>query len=171
MKPRALAFLLIPLVLALAPPLAAESVSGPAECFREDFNTFLDDLARVPNVSPASVQAARDTYALATPEQQAVIQTRFEAIPEWRRLPETLASFAAADVEFRRQELARMIEESMRPPVGDAPAEPNVERMRRTMVFMIAQLRRLSPLVGAEYDANLQKAAGQIEALPPSAIP
>ncbi|HEY0592814.1 MAG TPA: hypothetical protein VGF40_13670 [Thermoanaerobaculia bacterium] len=172
MKPRALAFLLIPLVMALAPPLLAdESLSGPADSFREDFGKFLDDLGRVPGFPQADIDAARAAYDAATPEQQALIRARLETIPAWRGLPEIIASFASAEVEFRRQELARLIEEGTRPPDGRAPELENVERMRRTMLFMIDQLRKLSPVVGTEYEANLDFAAAQIATLPPQGIP
>lgn len=172
MKPRALAFLLIPLVVALAPPLLAqESTSPPADSFRDDFNGFLDELARLPNIAPSSIRAARDAFETATPEERALIQARFEAMPEWRQLPQTLASFAEGEAEFRRQELALMIDEALKTPGERRPEMENVERMRRTMLFMISQFQRLSPLIGADYDANLRNAAANIEGLPPSAVP
>lgn len=173
MMPRSARILLVAIaLLAFAiSAMAGEIPQASGDSFREDFHAFLDGLETLPGFPAEEIASARAAIDAASPEAQELIRAQLESTPAWRQIPEVMSAFAAGEVEYRRQELTRMIEAAMRPGEGPEHETENVERMRRAMLFMVDQLRTLSPIMEPEYEGNLARAAATIETLPASAVP
>ncbi|HVS65424.1 MAG TPA: hypothetical protein VMT85_18190 [Thermoanaerobaculia bacterium] len=155
------------LTLALGPPAAAQrgSAERPAVA-RTELTDVVERIATLGGAEPSQVATVRARLSDLDAESWTEVERFLDARPGWRALPSILERNGRSDE--RRAAFRAMYGV----PAGDLPpgTVEQRERFRVDFLFMIDQLRELSPLMEPGWDDRLQAIASQVSGLAPAEL-
>jgi hypothetical protein len=167
MKRIVLAAAAVALVLALGPPAAAQrgAADRPAVA-RTELADVVERIAALGGAEPSQVATVRTRLRDLDAGSWAEVERFLDARPGWRTLPSIL--------ERNRQAAERQAAFRAMYGVPDGDLAPGTtdqrERFRVDFLFMIDQLRELSPLMEPGWDERLQAISSQVSGLGPAEL-
>jgi hypothetical protein len=144
--------------------------SSDTECYRAELDNFVKQFESAPQVVQSDVDEARFAIASADADSLELMYRSLSANPNWRALPAVMASVAQGQQDWQRQELARILSESLTPPVASEQEDP--ELTRGSLLQVVDQMRRFAPIVtDPSYEANLASLEERIKTMDAAMIP
>ncbi|HEY0788331.1 MAG TPA: hypothetical protein VGE86_06780, partial [Thermoanaerobaculia bacterium] len=149
--------------------LAAPAAPGAPAVSRADLDIFLTEMALLPDADADGLAQARADLAALPDDAVARIGGMLQAIPAWRDLPAVVGAMVANEERWHRQQVAMAVERSTTPAILTPDEE--AAYVRESLLFLVGQLRTLSPVLGDEYDAPLREAETKFATIDAASLP
>lgn len=149
--------------------LGAPAATPTAAVSREEIDVFLQEMTLLPGSDQDGLAQARADLAALPDEAVGRVGGMLAAVPAWRELPAIVGAMVANEERWHRQQVAMAVERSTTPAILTPDEE--AAYVRESLLFLVGQLRTLSPVIGDAYDAPLREAEASFASLDATTLP